>query len=1156
MKNSSHWKKGFQPLEKRRSVFSNGWKICLIPLAAAALEPSAIDEVLSQTLARQEQALVLQEASPYPSTGMWRHEDYALAAYWLDTNNALADAGLIACQTNGLYQERVDLDNFHWHAYLLERIYFLFSAQSEFFPGRMGNAAEDAVLEMLWDWVAPNCKMGMADPEKVHYSWGSENHHAQAWVSFWGAAQIFADHPVYSTNTYADGSTPAEMSDAFDEYFKAYIREKALKGLAIEVASPTYAKYTLNTWLNLADFADDLELKEGASALLDIYWADWALEHLDGVRGGSRHRSYSGTSSILQSGAESHCWYHFGVGIPQNQHPGSMSAMTTFWRPSRAVVGLVLDEAGRGCFGYTSRRLGLVDSVPPQEPPALVGGDYNAVDPDGGSLLRTTWSTPDFVMGISQVEARLADDWWAASSQNHWNGVVFGGHATTRIFTQRPYPGNLASVYNAEWGVQHKGAMILQRLTTHKNANGQMIWFDFALSREETNGWIFAEGPRAYAAVKVVDGGWSWQPDSTNLQRSVTSTNIGEWAVLTDEYSPIVLEVARKQDYANLAAFQSEILANPLVWDGTRLDYTSTGYDTTLTLFADESASPRIDGTPGNFAPSKNYDAPYLQGDFAGGPVIINYGDDRAVHGVAPFADDVGTIAHWDFETTVPSVHSGSTNSIQLIADGIFEGAIRCNFEEGDQYMMTSGAWPANQGTFRYQGWIRLNPGDTGGYLFHVYDQVYLSVNSSIVTFKVNRSGDPFNLSATNVVELSAAISTANDWQYIEAVYDGDRIKLVTEEETISAYGIGVFFPNIGNVYIGSRKNRSNYVGDMDEVKISSSITDASFIPDPVVVATHAQHFQSVSTNVNIIANVAPATGPETKLVVAASWESGTGTITNITYGSQTFTEAVSRTTGRHASIWYLDDPVLGTGDVAVQFSDSTASRVGVLSLRNAAPGDPDQTASTAFSTTISLATAVEDSLMVGVYTENGTSVLSSDFSNTLYSGSSGSSVGDAGYQMEAVAGAKAYTWSATTNSCAVIAASFPPASFIPAIVAGDDSDDDADGMADAWEIQYFGSMGVSDGLSDIDADLFSDVQEFIAGTDPFDADSQLRITGLSDELRWASVQGKYYRVLTSTNLASGVWAVETSGIPGGFAESSYPISNTNDAAFMKIEVE
>ena len=51
--------------------------------------------------------------------------------------------------------------------------------------------------------------------------------------------------------------------------------------------------------------------------------------------------------------------------------------------------------------------------------------------------------------------------------------------------------------------------------------------------------------------------------------------------------------------------------------------------------------------------------------------------------------------------------------------------------------------------------------------------------------------------------------------------------------------------------------------------------------------------------------------------------------------------------------------------------------------------------------------------------------------------------------------------------------------------------DDDADGMADTWEIDTFGSTSVADATSDFDADGWSDAQEYALGSDPLDGDSQ-----------------------------------------------------------------
>jgi hypothetical protein len=190
--------------------------------ASAAIDPQEIDDVLNQTLARQEQMLAVTVNNP-GNTGLWRTDKFAQAAYSLNTQNAEADAELIAAQTNGFYQTEIDDKRFHWHAYLQERIYFLFSSRSDFFPGRMSIDAENAVLEMLWDWASVRCELIMGDPAYIHYLGGSENIHLQKWVSYWGAAQIFAAHPLYSTYTYADGSSPAEMAAQFNEYFKAWL---------------------------------------------------------------------------------------------------------------------------------------------------------------------------------------------------------------------------------------------------------------------------------------------------------------------------------------------------------------------------------------------------------------------------------------------------------------------------------------------------------------------------------------------------------------------------------------------------------------------------------------------------------------------------------------------------------------------------------------------------------------------------------------------------------------------------------------------------------------------------------------------------------------------------------------------------------------------
>jgi hypothetical protein len=584
--------------------------------------------------ARCEAVLRLQLAKPYPPNGCWRHQDFALAAYWLNERTTEADRAILAEHAKE-FPESLKKGDGHWNAYILERIYFLFGHASKHFPGRMSAAAEAALLDMLWQWAGPRCRLEMTLPSRDGWRWGSENHHAQAWSGFWGAAQIFAQHTDYKNRRYADGTTPAQMVVAFNEYYKRFARNTAAAGLLVECNS-AYNKYTLGGWYNMADFADDRELRHRMAMLLDLYWADWAIEEIDGVRGGSRHRCYPGANSTSGTSMEGLAWYHFGLGSANSQHPGHMCGATTFWRPSPLVVELARDAAGRGVYEYISRRPGLAATrkteVPPpnfvteSKHPFFERQGVYALRPEGGGLLRYSYCTPDFVMGTSMVDARNQKDWTAISSQNRWEGVIFAGHSTARIFTQ-PLQPQRGSVYNAEWSVQKRGVLIVQRLKT-SNAKGQRVWFDASLKPVERDGWVFAEAPQAYAAVRVVNGEKSWEADAVEQHHERKGcTDGGQWLRCADEFSPVIIEVARKADCKDFAAFQAAILGNALKWGKHRLEYTSALSHTTLTLFADYSKPPLVDGVPVNYAPKKVYDSPFIKADFGSGVVTIRKGD-------------------------------------------------------------------------------------------------------------------------------------------------------------------------------------------------------------------------------------------------------------------------------------------------------------------------------------------------------------------------------------------------------------------------------------------------------------------------------------------------------------------------------------------------
>ena len=90
-------------------------------------------------------------------------------------------------------------------------------------------------------------------------------------------------------------------------------------------------------------------------------------------------------------------------------------------------------------------------------------------------------------------------------------------------------------------------------------------------------------------------------------------------------------------------------------------------------------------------------------------------------------------------------------------------------------------------------------------------------------------------------------------------------------------------------------------------------------------------------------------------------------------------------------------------------------------------------------------------------------------------------------------------------------------------------TDTDNDGMPDAWELSFFGTLS-RDGRGDFDGDGMSDVAEFLAGTLPNNPGSLLRLdTFLTEvlagtEVSWDSVGGVTYRVQFQNSLGDPGW--------------------------------
>lgn len=98
--------------------------------------------------------------------------------------------------------------------------------------------------------------------------------------------------------------------------------------------------------------------------------------------------------------------------------------------------------------------------------------------------------------------------------------------------------------------------------------------------------------------------------------------------------------------------------------------------------------------------------------------------------------------------------------------------------------------------------------------------------------------------------------------------------------------------------------------------------------------------------------------------------------------------------------------------------------------------------------------------------------------------------------------------------------------------------DTDGDGMPDAWENMHDLNPLIPDAQRDLDGDGLTNLQEYLAGTDPRSAQSRLRLNevarvGKDTVIRFSAVTGRSYTIQYQDALGGSGWQTLTTVSPG-----------------------
>lgn len=521
------------------------------------------------------------------------------------------------------------------------RVYYLFSSQGRYQTPRLTPENERRILELMCGFAREKSRLKRAENRRI---WHIHESESRDMLDLGNTLLALQAHPD-PKEAMPDGRPVREHLEAWTSFFRAFCDERARHGLFVEINSPVNGQWFLPELVNLFEFARDGLLRKKTEMLLHLIWADWAVDQLNGVRGGGRTGSSQGKYSqqgligtwrrmarILLGEGD---WFDL-----VDSHANYIVATTNYRLPD-VVIDLALDPAGRGEYVYRSKRPARVHSHLPRELAPLEEGLWYVMNTRDPRLVRYSFSTPDFILGSLWVDPALgvsyrpATDasfsekgaYAALSARDRWHGIIFATHSNARVYPQcigRPH-GGANPTFNQQIAVQFENVMIARKCDRIENdLPGMRVFFSEGLRARavESQGWVCVQEGNAWLAVGILPGrggkgagAFEWEDQ--------------HWLRLRDEFAPVVLVAGRLEWFPSPAAFIEYVQSHRWQVRDAVLTYSFTnrqGEHVRLAMPLEGDSLPSVDGVSISLNPAETYNAPYLFSHGGGKLITIRKG--------------------------------------------------------------------------------------------------------------------------------------------------------------------------------------------------------------------------------------------------------------------------------------------------------------------------------------------------------------------------------------------------------------------------------------------------------------------------------------------------------------------------------------------------